>query len=83
MTETYETLERGSEGPAVTDLQEKLIGQRFKPGAVDGKFGVITESAVKMFQVAVKIEADGVVGEQTWDRMEQAIAHQDDEAPAG
>ena len=42
------TLERGSEGPDVKDLQEALIELDFKPGEVDGKFGVYTESAVQV-----------------------------------
>jgi peptidoglycan hydrolase-like protein with peptidoglycan-binding domain len=73
---TDETLERGSEGPAVSDLQERLIAERFKPGEVDGIFGVITESAVKMFQVAVRLEADGIVGPLTWEKLHAAAEHQ-------
>ncbi|MDX6691319.1 MAG: lysozyme [Solirubrobacteraceae bacterium] len=75
-----ETLERGSEGPEVADLQEKLIGLRFKPGEVDGKFGVITESALKMFQVSVKIEADGMVGERTRERLAEVLEQQNETA---
>jgi lysozyme len=77
-----EQLERGSEGPEVADLQEKLIELRFKPGEVDGVFGVLTESAVKMFQVYVKLEADGIVGERTFEALDSVIEQQK-EAPAG
>ncbi len=79
----HETLERGSAGQAVTDLQEQLIELRFKPGEVDGDFGVITESAVKMFQASCKLEADGIVGERTWERLDEIAAQQRDEAAAG
>ena len=66
------TLERGSKGPDVTDLQEALIELDFKPGAVDGVFGVYTESAVKLFQSWANVETDGVVGPITWEKLDLA-----------
>ncbi|HEY1539330.1 MAG TPA: peptidoglycan-binding protein [Solirubrobacteraceae bacterium] len=66
------TLERGSEGPDVNDLQEVLIELDFKPGAVDGVFGVFTESAVRAFQTWATLTADGVVGELTWEKLDDA-----------
>jgi peptidoglycan hydrolase-like protein with peptidoglycan-binding domain len=66
------TLERGSEGPDVKDLQEALIALGFKPGEVDGVFGVLTESAVKSFQSWVTVMADGVVGATTWEKLDEA-----------
>ena len=66
------TLERGSEGPDVKDLQEALIELDFKPGAVDGMFGVYTESAVKMFQSWASLDQDGIVGPLTWEKLDLA-----------
>ena len=66
------TLERGSEGQAVKDLQEVLIELDFKPGAVDGIFGVYTESALKAFQGWASVMVDGVVGEATWEKLDDA-----------
>ena len=66
------TLERGSEGPDVKDLQEALIELDFKPGAVDGVFGVYTESAVKQFQSWVNADQDGIVGPITWEKLDLA-----------
>ena len=66
------TLKRGSEGQDVADLQEALIELDFKPGAVDGMFGVYTESAVKSFQKWTQIEADGIVGPETWEKLDDA-----------
>ncbi len=67
------TLERGSEGQAVKDLQEALIELDFKPGAVDGVFGVYTESAARAFQTWANVdEADGIVGEMTWEKLDEA-----------
>ena len=66
------TLERGSKGDDVKALQEALIELDFKPGAVDGVFGVLTESAVKAFQVWANLAADGVVGPLTWEKLDDA-----------
>lgn len=67
------TVNRGSEGQDVQDLQETLIALDFKPGAVDGVFGVYTESAVKSFQRWAQIDLpDGIVGPETWEKIENA-----------
>ncbi len=47
-------------------LQSKLDELGYSPGAIDGKFGPNTESALKQFQMAVGIAADGVAGPQTY-----------------
>ena len=62
-------LSRGASGSVVTALQNGL--KRYgtpatDPGAVDGDFGPKTEAAVKAYQQDRGIEADGVVGDQTW-----------------
>lgn len=54
------TLRRGSSGPAVVDLQRRLLI------TADGKFGPATETAVKAFQRSRGLTADGIVGRQTW-----------------
>ena len=66
------TLERGSEGDDVKDLQEALIELAFKPGEVDGVFGIYTESAVRSFQAWAKVVADGIVGPLTWEKLDDA-----------
>jgi peptidoglycan hydrolase-like protein with peptidoglycan-binding domain len=67
------TLKRGSQGPVVGKLQTALNDGRgdFAPDinpvlAVDGIFGPITDSAVKGAQLFNHIDADGIVGMQTW-----------------
>jgi hypothetical protein len=56
------TLMRGSTGPDVTALQQRLLELGFDPNGVDGVFGPGTESAVKAFQQANGLTVDGKVG---------------------
>jgi peptidoglycan hydrolase-like protein with peptidoglycan-binding domain len=58
-------IERGSEGRAVRVLQEALVEQGYELD-VDGDFGSGTEAAVMAFQEANGLDADGVVGPNTW-----------------
>ena len=61
-----QTIKKLSTGPLVTRLQNLLAERGFNPGAADGVFGGNTEAAVKQFQVANSLSADGVVGPNTW-----------------
>lgn len=54
------TLKKGSRGDDVKLLQQDL---KLYP---DGIFGPLTEEAVKQFQTAHGLKADGIVGEKTW-----------------
>jgi peptidoglycan hydrolase-like protein with peptidoglycan-binding domain len=65
-------LKRGSNDPAVQDLQQALKALGYDPGAIDGVFGAGTESAVKAFQQAREITADGIVGRVTWINIDEA-----------
>ena len=62
---TRPNLERGSTGPDVVYLQERLIefGHNL---TVDGSFGPMTASAVRSFQNSSGLTADGIVGPATW-----------------
>jgi murein L,D-transpeptidase YcbB/YkuD len=62
------TLKRPANGPPVRVLQTMLNAN----GAsleVDGSFGASTEEAVKIFQTAKELEADGIVGPKTWEAL--------------
>lgn len=59
------TLRRGSTGPEVTALQQRLTELGFDPNGIDGHFGPGTEAAVKAFQQANGLTADGIVGPVT------------------
>lgn len=65
-------LKLGSTEPEVRDLQEALEALGHDPGAIDGAFGAATESAVKAFQQAREITADGIVGRVTWINIDEA-----------
>ncbi len=65
-------LKRGSTDPAVRDLQEALKVLGYAPGPIDGVFGATTEAAVKAFQQAKEITADGIVGKVTWINIDEA-----------
>ena len=62
------TLRKGNKGDWVTILQNKLmlLGYALPKYGADGDFGQETLSAVKAFQKAHGLLADGVVGKQTW-----------------
>ncbi len=52
-------------GPKVKAIQEALAKAGFDPGAADGKYGSHTFAAVRLFQAAKKLVADGEVGPAT------------------
>jgi hypothetical protein len=63
------TYQRGSKGPEVTRIQERLKELGFYRGPNDGDFGGGTESAVRSFQKSKKIATDGIVGTNTWAKL--------------
>ena len=60
-------LRPGSSGEAVRQLQQ-LLNSSLTP---DGIFGSRTEAEVRHFQQANGLEADGVVGPETWAMLER------------
>ena len=60
------TLRRGSQGDEVEELQALLNAKYGANLDVDSIFGAKTEAAVKAFQRANGLTADGVVGAKTW-----------------
>ena len=57
----------GGHDPAdvVRTLQRRLTAAGFAPGRIDGQFGVVTEQAVRRFQIAHGLPADGIVAGRT------------------
>jgi hypothetical protein len=68
-------LKRGDEGDDVRHLQEQLVAHLQNEGiqlsAVDGDFGPITEASVQHFQRMHGLTDDGIVGDHTWQLLEQ------------
>ncbi len=62
-------LQRGSTGPDVTRVQQRLLELGFDPNGIDGNFGPGTEAAVKAFQQAKGLTVDGKVGPITWEAL--------------
>jgi len=69
---SFGDLSRGSTGASVTSLQKALVKLGF-PLAVDGQFGPATDSAVRAFQTAMGLRADGIVGNATVNAIEAAV----------
>ena len=67
-TVSYPTIKLGSKGSDVKKAQRLLIAKGYSCGAAgaDGDFGAGTYNAVKKFQAANGLEADGIVGAKTW-----------------
>lgn len=59
-------LRQGSKGDWVVCLQKALNQLSYGPLKSDGNFGPRTTDVVKKFQKNLGLEADGVVGENTW-----------------
>ncbi len=63
----------GDKGNGVRAVQTALNRAGANPQLnIDGDFGPATRAAVLAFQAAHKLEADGVVGEYTWDALIKA-----------
>lgn len=59
-------LRRTARGEEVKALQQRLRAAGFLAGAADGIFGPQTERAVRKYQRAQGLKADGIVGPLTW-----------------
>jgi peptidoglycan hydrolase-like protein with peptidoglycan-binding domain len=65
-------LRQGSTGTDVIDLQHKLRRRGFNPGAIDGRFGSRTHTAVYRFQYSQELSLTGRVDSETWQALDGA-----------
>jgi peptidoglycan hydrolase-like protein with peptidoglycan-binding domain len=61
----------GSSGEAVATVQEVLRISKHYGGTIDGEFSTLTQKAVRAFQKNFRIEADGIVTQETWTALSQ------------
>lgn len=50
----------------VRALQRRLVSAGYAPGPIDGRYGPLTQQAVKRFQSARSLQVDGIAGPQTF-----------------
>lgn len=64
-------LAKGSKGEQVKNLQILLIGKGYSCGSsgADGDFGTNTDKALKKFQKDNGLDADGICGKNTWNKL--------------
>jgi peptidoglycan hydrolase-like protein with peptidoglycan-binding domain len=58
-------------------IQMALKKAGFYKGAIDGKVGPQTRKAIKAFQKAKGLMADGVVGPKTWEKLKEFLEERD------
>ena len=59
--------------PSIRQVQIALQNAGFDPGLVDGKMGKQTREAIKSFQRAHNLPADGKVGRKTWGELKEYL----------
>ena len=62
-------LQKGSECEQVKSLQRMLSAMGYYKSSFDGKFGSLTDAAVKAYQRANGLTQDGIVGQKTWNKL--------------
>ena len=67
-------LRNGSTGTQVRNLQQSLKDKGYYTSTVDGQFGRLTETAVRNYQRANNLTADGIAGPQTLGHLNGAQA---------
>jgi murein L,D-transpeptidase YcbB/YkuD len=59
--------------PTTKQIQTALKNAGYDPGPIDGRIGKSTQAAIKDFQKANSLIADGKVGKQTWSVLVQYL----------
>ncbi len=73
-TATSSALKAGSQGEEVRYVQKRLKELGYLSGSADGDFGAATETALKAFQKANGLTADGVAGTRTMTALQSSKA---------
>jgi hypothetical protein len=73
---TESIIRPGDEGEQVAALQQALTTLGHDPGEPDGNYGPATVEAVRSFQTAAGLPADGIAGPTTLNAINEALAAQ-------
>ena len=69
----FPQLRRGSLSNYVLIAQDDLNTLGYTTGGLDGIFGAATQNAVRNYQRAVGLSADGIIGCNTWRSLQEAV----------
>lgn len=72
ITELANIVDSSSDPYSTSILQAALTTLGYEPGPIDGRYGRASKEAVRNFQSAAGIGVDGLVGPQTWSRLQTA-----------
>lgn len=72
-TTVYEEKPKAPTNDFTKKVQLALYTAGFDPGKIDGKMGPQTIQAVKEFQQAHSLKVDGIVGKETWERLQEYL----------
>ena len=72
----------GAEAGQVRGLQRQLRRDGFNPGPIDGRYGPLTEGAVRGFQKAHGLHVDGIAGPHTFGALKRIGGERRPSAPA-
>ena len=71
---SYKTLRKNDQGEAVVMLQKALVELGYLSGAQDGIYGTGTQTAVKAFQADQGLDADGIAGKMTQEKLYSLVS---------
>lgn len=71
---SYKTLRKNDQGEDVVMLQKALVELGYLSGAQDGIYGTGTMTAVKAFQTDQGLDADGIAGKMTQEKLYSIVS---------
>ena len=65
----YVLVKPGDSGSNVKEIQRRLADLGYFNNSITGNYGSITRDAVRAFQIRCGLDADGIVGKETYERL--------------